>query len=197
MINNTISLNMSELGILMASKLLLLFFFSHYSIRKAQSLQSNITTSSTLYTKSTPNFWPSSSGHFAFGFYLSGNGFTVGIWVVGSLKNTIVWTPRPNVSAVSPGAALVFSIDGRLFLLSSTGQVQRPLAQTTQAAAVASMHDSGNFVLYNSSSKIIWASFDYLTDTLLVAQKLVPKKILYSSISKTDTSIGNFKLWLA
>jgi hypothetical protein len=107
-----------------------------------------------------------------------------------------VWTPRHNVSAVSPGAALVFSIDGRLLLLSSTGQVQ-PLAQTTQAAAVASMHDSGNFVLYNSSSKIIWASFDYPTDTLLVAQKLVPEKILYSSISETDTSIGNFKLLLA
>jgi tRNA A-37 threonylcarbamoyl transferase component Bud32 len=196
MINNTLSLNMSELGILMASKLLLLFFFCHYSIRKAQSLQSNITTGSTLYTNSTPNFWPSSSGHFAFGFYPSGNGFKVGIWVVGSPKNTIVWTPRPNVSAVSPGAALVFSIDGRLLLLSSTGQVQ-PLAQTTQAAAVASMQDSGNFVLYNSSSKIIWASFDYPTDTLLVAQKLVPEKILYSSISETDTSIGNFKLLLA
>jgi hypothetical protein len=186
---------MHELGILMATKLLLLLLFCLFSIRKALSLQPNISSGSTLYTNSTPSFWPSPSGHFAFGFYPTGNGFKVGIWVVGSPKNTIVWTSRRNDPVISPGAALVFSTDGRLLLLSSTGQVQ-PVAETTQTASVASMHDSGNFVLYNSSSKIIWASFDSPTDTLLVLQKLVPENMLYSSISETDTSIGNFKLSL-
>ncbi|KAL9462339.1 hypothetical protein AB3S75_000363 [Citrus x aurantiifolia] len=48
---------------------------------KAQSPQSNknITPGSILYTNSTPNFWLSASGRFAFGFYPSGNGFRVGI----------------------------------------------------------------------------------------------------------------------
>lgn len=179
----------------MALKLYLLLLFLHlFSITKAQSPpQSNITTGSTLYTNSTPNFWPSPSGYFAFGFYPSGNGFKVGIWLVGSPKNTIVWMSHQNDTVLSPGAALLFSTDGRLRLHSSTGQVES-IARTNQKASVASMLDSGNFVLYDSSWKIIWASFDYPSNTLLVGQKLGQDQIMYSSISEADTSIGSFKL---
>lgn len=190
------SLSKKSLANLMAiSKLLLLMFLHLFSTTKAQSPHSNITTGSTLYTNSTPNFWPSPSGHFAFGFYPNGNGFKVGIWLIGSPRNTIVWTSNQNDKMLSPGATLFFSTDGRLLLLSSTGQVQS-IAKPDQKASVASMFDSGNFVLYDSSWNIIWASFDYPTNTLLVGQKLVPGQVLYSSISETDTSIGNFKLWL-
>ena len=179
----------------MALKLYLLLLFLHlFSITKAQSPpQSNITTGSTLYTNSNPNFWPSPSGYFAFGFYPSGNGFKVGIWLVGSPKNTIVWMSHQNDTVLSPGAALLFSTDGRLRLHSSTGQVES-IARTNQKASVASMLDSGNFVLYDSSWNIIWASFDYPSNTLLVGQKLGQDRVLYSSISEADTSIGSFKL---
>ncbi|KAF3950191.1 hypothetical protein CMV_024021 [Castanea mollissima] len=34
------------------------------------------------------------------------------------------------------------------------------------------MHDSGNFVLYNNSSHVIWQSFDNPTDTILGGQNL-------------------------
>ncbi|KAB1210292.1 G-type lectin S-receptor-like serine/threonine-protein kinase RLK1 [Morella rubra] len=91
-----------------------------------------------------------------------------------------------------PDAALVFDADGWLYIRSSTGQFEA-IAQT-QRATLASMLDSGNFVVYDSSSTIIWASFDYPTDTLLVGQTLLQDKVLYSSISETDTSIGNFQL---
>ncbi|KAG6657362.1 hypothetical protein I3843_04G079200 [Carya illinoinensis] len=179
----------------MASKLLILLFLHLLPLTKSQSPAPNITLGSTLYTNSTPNSWPSPSGHFAFGFYPSGNGFKLGIWLVGSPNNTVVWTSRRNETVISPGAALAFSADGRLLLHSTDGQVQ-PIAETTPQASVASMHDSGNFLLYDSSWTIIWASFNFPTDTLLVRQNLVVDQFLYSSISETDASIGNFKLLL-
>ncbi|KAK7822721.1 g-type lectin s-receptor-like serine/threonine-protein kinase lecrk1 [Quercus suber] len=156
---------------------LLLLFLHLFSITKAQfPPQSNITTGSTLSTNSTPNFWPSPSGYFAFGFYPSGNGFKVGIWLVGSPKNTIVWMSHQNDTVLSPGAALLFSTDGPR-LHSSTGQVES-IAKTNQKASVASMLDSGNFVLYDSSWNIIWASLDYPSNTLLVGQKLGQDQII-------------------
>ncbi|XP_059671080.1 G-type lectin S-receptor-like serine/threonine-protein kinase LECRK3 [Cornus florida] len=59
------------------------------------------------------------------------------------------------------------------------------------------MLDTGNFVLYNSHSEIIWQSFDAPTDTLLPSQKLrqfeEPKE-LFSSVSKDYHSTGKFRI---
>ena len=98
---------------------------------------------------------------------------------------------------VSSGAALQFSVDGsRVLLRNSNGEVQS-IAEPTQSSAVAaSMLGSGNFVLYDSSSRIVWASFDQPTDTLLVGQKLAQNTALRSSTSLTNQSVGNFELWM-
>ncbi|KAK9230321.1 hypothetical protein WN944_023288 [Citrus x changshan-huyou] len=182
--------------------LIIIIFIYLFSTSQAQSPQSNynIATGSTLYTNSSPNFWPSPSGHFAFGFYTSGNGFKVGIWLVdgSNLANkTIVWTARRQQPVLSSGAALQFSVDGsKVVLRNSNGQVQSIDEPTQSSAVAASMLDSGNFVMYDSSSRIVWASFDRPTDTLLVGQKLATDSGLYSSVSLTNQSIGNFKLWM-
>ncbi|EEF28982.1 serine-threonine protein kinase, plant-type, putative [Ricinus communis] len=174
----------------MAKTFILLFVFL-VSLTKAQPR--NVTRGSILYTNSTPNFWPTYSGLFAFGFYPSGNGFRVGIWLSGNPKITVVWTAQRNDPPVLPGAALIFSSDGRLLLRSSTGEVN--IAVTgDQRALVASIYNSGNLVLYDSSSEIIWESFDHPTNTLLVKQVLARYNYLYSSKSDTDDSVGNFKL---
>ncbi|GAY45165.1 hypothetical protein CUMW_087460 [Citrus unshiu] len=143
-----------------------------FSTSRAQTPQSNITTGSTLYTNSSPNFWPSPSA------------------------NDIidVWTARRTDPVVSSGAALQFSVDGsRVLLRNSNGEVQL-IAEPTRTAVAAAMLDSGNFVLCDSSSQTVWASFDHPTDTLLVSQKLAKDSELYSSMSLTNQSIGNFKL---
>lgn len=173
--------------------LLIIFFQCLFSTTKAESQGSNISTGSTLYTNSTPKYWPSPSGHFAFGFYPSGNGFKVGIWLVGSLNNTIIWTANRNDPPLTLGATLVFSADGKLVIRSSFGKVNY-IPKTYLQASVASMHDSGNFVLYNSSLDIVWASFHYPTDTHLVGQALVQANSLFASVSDTNRSIGNYKL---
>lgn len=169
---------------------------------KAQSPQSNknITPGSTLYTNSTPNFWLSASGRFAFGFYPSGNGFRVGIWIVGSSSPTnntiVVWTARREDPVVSSGAALQFSGDGSKVLLRNSNDEVQSIAEPNKSAVAASMLDSGNFVLYDSGPRIVWASFDQPTDTLLVGQKLSQNTALRSSTSLTNQSVGNFELWM-
>ncbi|XP_042016423.1 G-type lectin S-receptor-like serine/threonine-protein kinase LECRK3 [Salvia splendens] len=56
------------------------------------------------------------------------------------------------------------------------------------------MLDNGNFILYDSNSRIIWQSFDHPTNTLLQGQRLPPGKVLFSSASETDYGRGIFKL---
>ncbi|OMO98305.1 hypothetical protein COLO4_13995 [Corchorus olitorius] len=160
-----------------------------------QSPQSNITKGTIIYTNSAKNFWPSHSGHFAFGFYNSGaNVFRVGIWLVGSPKNTILWTAARNDPGVPAGASLAFAEDGRVLVRGPAGEILLVIVEPTQMPSVASMLDSGKFVLYTSNSEIVWSSFDYPTNTLLVGQTLERGKSLYSSLSETNDSIGNFRL---
>ncbi|KAJ4715261.1 Receptor-like protein kinase 1 [Melia azedarach] len=181
----------------MAAKLffILLLLIDVFSMSNAQSPQSNnITKGSTLYTNSIPNFWPSSSGRFAFGFYPNGNSFKVGIWLVGRSNNTVVWTAGSRDAVISSGASLVFAMEGTLILRTSNGAVQL-IAEAGQRAVGAAMLESGNFVLYDPNYEIVWASFDEdPTDTLLVGQKLARNATLHSSISETNQSVGNFIL---
>ncbi|KAJ6741027.1 RUST RESISTANCE KINASE LR10-RELATED [Salix purpurea] len=123
-----------------------------------------------------------------------GNGFKVGTWLIGRPRNTVVWTALRDEPALLPGVSLVFTTDGRLLVLNFTA-VQL-IAQTNQKAQVAAMHDSGNFLLYGSNMEVVWATFRFPTNTLLVTQELGPDKILYSSKSDTDDSAGDFKLWM-
>lgn len=172
----------------------LLLLVHLFSASRAQSSSSNITIGSTLYTNSSaPSFWPSPFGHFAFGFYPSGNRFTVGTWLVGTPTNTIIWSALRKVPEISSGATLNFSMDGKLLLHRAIGEVQA-IIENNPKASYASLLDSGKFALYDSNSELVWNSFDHPTDTLLVGQKLVQDSSLYSSVSATDQSIGKFKL---
>uniref|UniRef100_A0A7N2LZQ8 Receptor-like serine/threonine-protein kinase n=1 Tax=Quercus lobata TaxID=97700 RepID=A0A7N2LZQ8_QUELO len=110
--------------------------------------------------------WLSPSGHFAFGFYPQGNGFAIGIWLVDQPQNTTVWTAFRNNSPVTSKATLDLTRDGKLLFRREEGE-ENPVADVSRLAASASMLDSGNFVLYDNSSNVIWESFEYPTDTIL------------------------------
>ena len=56
------------------------------------------------------------------------------------------------------------------------------------------MLDSGNFVLHDNDSKIIWQSFDTPTDTILQNQTLLAGAELASSLNESDHSTGRFHL---
>ncbi|XP_028801240.1 G-type lectin S-receptor-like serine/threonine-protein kinase LECRK3 [Neltuma alba] len=145
---------------------------------------------------SPPNSWSSHSGQFKFGFYNQSSGFKVGIWLLDGTNKTIVWTANRDDPPVFPNAKLVLTKRGELSLQAGQGQ-QKVIAHSNNGTvSSASMLDSGNFVLRNKSSHILWQSFDYPTDTLLGGQTLPCGSQLVSSSSDTNQSSGRFQLWM-
>ncbi|KAI5554443.1 hypothetical protein BDE02_19G013300 [Populus trichocarpa] len=136
--------------------------------------------------------WQSPSGNFAFGFYSQGNGFAVGTWMMGQPNNTVIWTANRDDEPVSFNATIHLSEEGKLLLRTEQGN-EKLIANVSEIAASASMLDSGNFVLYSGSS-VIWQSFDYPTDTILVGQNLTDFDKLVSSVSSSNHSSGRFFL---
>ncbi|KAJ6422800.1 hypothetical protein OIU84_027719 [Salix udensis] len=178
----------------LASGLLLLILSILFVEARTQPNQfGKIPLGSQLSPISETRSWLSPSGYFAFGFFSQGNGFAVGIWVVGQPNNTVVWTANRDDEPASFGATIHLSEEGKLFLRTEQGNENNLIANVSEVADSASMLDSGNFVLYNGSS-VIWQSFDHPTDTILVGQNLTFNDKLVSSVSSSNHSSGRFIL---
>jgi hypothetical protein len=137
--------------------------------------------------------WLSPSGHFAFGFYPQVDGFAIGIWLINQNNKTVTWTANRDDPPVSSNATLDLTKEGMLL---RTGPIsEKSISDKLMEPAVsAAMLDSGNFVLYNNDSDVIWQTFDFPTDTLLVGQTLPSDHRLVSSVSASDQSSGRFAL---
>ncbi|KAL5545119.1 hypothetical protein UlMin_008903 [Ulmus minor] len=177
----------------MAKVLLVFLLITHFSLSIAQQKDTHISLGSSLSPNTNNSFLLSNSGQFAFGFYEEGNGFAIGIWFQQIKEKTVIWTANRDNQPVPSSTNLVFSDNGRLVLQDKQG-VRTPVFDSSQPAASASMLDSGNFVLYNSNSTIIWQSFDVPTHTLLSGQRLASGKELVSGVSETNHSSGRFQL---
>ncbi|XP_077237843.1 G-type lectin S-receptor-like serine/threonine-protein kinase LECRK1 isoform X2 [Tasmannia lanceolata] len=123
----------------------------------------------------------------------SGNVFAVGIWLETVPNKTIVWTAHRDDITVSESSTLLLTHDGWL-LLKTPGGPDKNITGANQSASLASFLDSGNFVLYDSNSTIIWESFSSPTDTILGGQSLLSDKQLYSTYTATDHRTGRFQL---
>ncbi|KAJ6858123.1 G-type lectin S-receptor-like serine/threonine-protein kinase LECRK1 [Populus alba x Populus x berolinensis] len=177
---------------LVSGLLLLMLSILFVEARTQPNQIGEIHLGSQLSPISNMHSWLSPSGHFAFGFYSQGNGFAVGIWMMGQPNNTVVWTANRDHEPVSINATIHLSEEGKLLLRTEQGN-ENLIADFSEVAASASMLDSGNFVLYNDSS-VIWQSFGYPTDTILVGQNLTYYDQLVSSVSSSNHSSGRFLL---
>ncbi|KAG6773398.1 hypothetical protein POTOM_020673 [Populus tomentosa] len=171
---------------------IIFFLLLALSFTASAQRQTNITLGSSL-TPITNSSWLSPSGLYAFGFFRQRDGYSIGVFLSGiSLKN-VVWAARRDDAPVPSNATLLFTSDGRVVLRSAQGD-ETPIVSASQPASLASMSDSGNFVLYNSDRQIIWQSFDHPTDTLLPTQQLKAGAELFSPVSETDLSTGIYRL---
>ncbi|XP_059433157.1 G-type lectin S-receptor-like serine/threonine-protein kinase LECRK1 [Corylus avellana] len=162
---------------------------------RAQSKQSGRINPGTSLSPTNQRYysWVSPAGRFAFGFYQQGSGFAVGIWFVGKDKTkvvSVVWTANRDDPPISSNATLDFTTEGMLLLRSERGQ-QNLIANAICSVSYAAMLDSGNFVLYDNGSNIVWQSFDHPTDTILGGQTLFAGGQLFSSLTRTDHSTGS------
>ncbi|XP_040997107.1 G-type lectin S-receptor-like serine/threonine-protein kinase LECRK3 [Juglans microcarpa x Juglans regia] len=176
----------------MVSIFLYLLLITGFSAAIAQQRNSSTSLGSSLSPNANP-YWLSDSGQFAFGFYKKGDGFAIGIWLEKIRQKTVVWTANLDNPPLSRNVTLLLTNDGRLVLEQEQGQ-QTALTNALFSASYASMLDTGNFVLYNSSSNIIWQTFDAPTDTILPGQPLLAGNKLFSSSSETNHARGKFQL---
>ncbi|XP_010093828.2 G-type lectin S-receptor-like serine/threonine-protein kinase LECRK1 [Morus notabilis] len=166
---------------------------------KAQTNQPNaIALGSSLSPNDNTTSWLSPSGLFAFGFYSQDDGFAVGIFMLSQPETTVVWTANRDDPPLSSKATLELTLNGVLVRLRTDEKNQRReqviIATTSGPASSASMLNSGNFVLYDNNSRVIWESFHFPTDTILGGQNLTSGKNLVSSKSVSDHSSGRFLL---
>ncbi|KAL5555688.1 hypothetical protein UlMin_037924 [Ulmus minor] len=165
-----------------------LVFASVFFTSEAQQKQSSISRGTSLKASSNSS-WLSSSGVYAFGFFKAGSGYVAGIFIAGIPQNTRVWGANQDY-LVNYNATLIFTSEGKLVLQSYKGQYY--IGGSLIEASLASMLDSGNFVLYDSNGGILWQSFDHPTNTLLPTQRLRARKELVSTYF--SYSRGKFRL---
>ncbi|XVF14961.1 hypothetical protein REPUB_Repub09cG0106400 [Reevesia pubescens] len=176
----------------MAMTSILLLVFSIISTALAQPRNSNISLGSSL-TPTGHSAWLSPSGLYGFGFYQQAKSFAVGIFLAGLPQKTVVWTANRDHPHVPRTARLLLTADGRL-ILQSPQERDIYITDSSQNVATAPMLDSGNFVLHNSDQEKMWESFEHPTTTILQGQRLSAGVELFSSVSETDQSTGQFRL---
>ncbi|KAF5208050.1 G-type lectin S-receptor-like serine/threonine-protein kinase [Thalictrum thalictroides] len=154
----------------------------------------NITIDSSIYASSSSSnqtsnssYWLSPSGVFAFGFYplcYNCDQYNVAIWINKPSNKVVVWSN--NDEPIYGGSSIQLSHDGvfTIHQLAADSTTSKPLFNHTLGpAAYALMQDTGNFVVYNSDSNIVWQSFDHPSDTILQGQTLKPDESLVVPIT--------------
>jgi hypothetical protein len=163
------------------------------------SVLGNVNQSSTITTSSN-NPWLSPSGEFAFGFQQltnTTNLFMLAIWYNKIPETTIVWSAKDtknNNLVQAPTGSQIQLTSGGLTLTTSEGE-SIWTAQPNETVSYGNLLDTGNFVLVNNSSIIVWESFKFPTDTLLPNQSLELNGTLTSRFSETNYTNGRFQLY--
>jgi hypothetical protein len=141
----------------------------------------------------------SANGRYRLGFFSPKNSTVsyLGIWyynVYGGAN--VVWVANREDPFLNSSAVLTFNPDGNLVI--SGGRSLYALTNTSGGNdTYARLSDTGNLILKNGASHILWQSVDYPTDTLLPGMKLKDAKTGWSLTSNTsiqDPAPGRFSL---
>ncbi|CAJ1911109.1 unnamed protein product [Sphenostylis stenocarpa] len=141
------------------------------------------------------NYWLSSNGDFAFGFFNISdepNQYSAGIRFNSKSmpydQQTVVWVAGANVK-VGNRSYFQFTPEGELVLFDSLkGSTEWRSGTGNRAIVSASLHDDGNLVLIDTEQNIIWQSFDTPSDTLLPGQSLSVYEILRATTKNATSS---------
>ncbi|KAA8535058.1 hypothetical protein F0562_030061 [Nyssa sinensis] len=128
------------------------------------------------------------------------------IQYMGSNAKSTVWVANRDNPQYYSSLYLNFTLDGKLVVDDGFGYAVRLNYEQTSVNSdtSATLDDSGNFVL-RKGERILWQSFDHLTDTLLPGMKLglielmwdsasPQKRFLTSRISPEVPATGSFAL---
>ncbi|KAF8409409.1 hypothetical protein HHK36_005485 [Tetracentron sinense] len=115
----------------------------------------------------------SAGGEFELGFFSPGNSrnYFVGIWYKKVNVQTVVWVANREQPLTSPSGILTINMEGNLVVLD--GNKSYPVSDVSSVKNTsATLLDSGNLILRDSKSQILWQSFDYPSDTFLPGMRI-------------------------
>ncbi|KAF8409408.1 hypothetical protein HHK36_005484 [Tetracentron sinense] len=143
----------------------------------------------------------SAGGEFELGFFSPGKSrnYFVGIWYKKVNVQTVVWVANREQPLTSPSGILTINMEGNLVVLD--GNNSYPVSDLSSVKNTsATLLDSGNLILRDSKSQILWQSFDYPSDTFLPGMRIGYNKktgkawSLTSWRSEEDPAPGVFSL---
>ncbi|CAK9157189.1 unnamed protein product [Ilex paraguariensis] len=128
------------------------------------------------------NYWLSSNGDFAIGFFSCSKQFSLGIRFNSNSilisKQTVFWVAGADLK-VGNQSYFELTQNGNLVLFDSATGVISWTSETSNASVASTvLHNNGNLVLLNRNKDIVWQSFDTPSDTLLPGQNLSVHQIL-------------------
>ena len=94
-------------------------------------------------------------------------------WEYGTKQflHRVVWVVNREYPILSSPASLCFGSDGNVVIFDS--KMSYIVTDTSSSNATnTTLLDSGNLILIDQHSQVVWQSFDYPTDTLLPGMKL-------------------------
>lgn len=126
------------------------------------------------------NFWVSSNGDFALGFYnCSPQSFQYSVGIrfnsnsIPANEQKVVWVAGADLM-VGNKSYFQLTQEGELILFDSSLSTIAWSSKTSQSAVVSAvLNDDGNFILLNDKGDKVWQSFDKPSNTLLPGQKLL------------------------
>ncbi|XP_051139150.1 G-type lectin S-receptor-like serine/threonine-protein kinase At1g34300 [Andrographis paniculata] len=170
------SVSSLKLRSLLCSKMRLpLLVFLHLI---AAAAAADIPLGSTLYASDPNSRWTSSNRTYAVSFVTASDGTLV---AAVSYNNITIWQVGA-AAKLAPSAVLRLLPSGDLQLLpNSTAATPLWSSGTTNiGVSAASVEESGNFVLKNSSGAALWSTFGHPTDAIVPTQRLTVNHTLVS-----------------
>lgn len=154
-----------------------------------------LTKGSHLSIDNTNDVLVSSDGTFSCGFYGTGeNAFWFSIWFSHSKDRTLIWTANRDKPVNGKSSKVSLMQNGALVLTDVDGSVTWQTSLSSDDAESAELLNSGNLVLKNSTSHIIWQSFDFPTDTLMPDQKFTKTNKLIAALGPGRMGSGYHSL---
>ncbi|KAL3534288.1 hypothetical protein ACH5RR_002749 [Cinchona calisaya] len=128
------------------------------------------------------NYWASSNGDFAIGFFSYSNQYKVGIHFNSSSipvnKQTVIWVAGADLT-VGNKSYFQFDQSGEMVLFDSATELIAWRSKTSYTSVVSAvLRNDGNLVLLNKQKDVVWQSFDNPSDTLLPGQNFSISHVL-------------------
>ncbi|XVE54629.1 hypothetical protein DITRI_Ditri03aG0097300 [Diplodiscus trichospermus] len=106
-----------------------------------------------------------------------------------SLSPRVVWSANRN-NPVEHLAQLQLTPEGGLILKDGGGVVVWSANRVGKSISRLNLSAEGNLMLFDKTNNLVWQSFDYPTDSLVLGQRLVPGQKLRANASSFNSSEG-------